>query len=88
MPSVAAFWLDDLKRQYPSKSLVPFAKLEDTDDLACFDGFDGSGEPKVLYIHAFASVGWEGRGEELDFNGWLTRAAGDHRAYVHERGGQ
>lgn len=88
MPAVAQFWLDDLKRQYPSRALIPFAKLEDTDDLACFDGFDTSGNPRILYIHAFSSVGWEERGVDLDFDSWLERAARDHQAYVADRGGR
>lgn len=55
-PSFADFWIGQLKKQYPDRVLVPFAKLEDTDDLACFDGADLSTDPRVVYIHAFASL--------------------------------
>ena len=85
MPSVADFWLDDLERQYPGRRLIPFAKLEDSDDVACFDGFDTSGNPGVQYIHAFASVGWERRGTEDNFLGWLEQAKNDHCVYMAER---
>jgi hypothetical protein len=70
----ALFWLTSLKAQYPSRTLVPFAKLEDSDDVACFDGTDTSGSPAVKYVHAFASAGWEDRGEEPDFSSWLVEA--------------
>ena len=65
-------WLDILKKQYPSRLLIPFAKRSSSDDVACFDGSDTSGNPKVLYIHAFAAQGWENRGEERDFSAWLS----------------
>lgn len=86
MPSVADFWINELERQYPGRMLVPFAKLEHTDDVACFDGFDSSGNPRVHYIHAFASVGWEKRGVVDSFSDWLEQAEKDRRAYVSERG--
>ena len=63
---------------------MPFAKLEDSDDLACFDGRDGSGNPVVKYVHAFASAGWEDRGEVRDFSSWLAEA----RALSKERHAQ
>ena len=75
------FWLETLKEQFPERSLVPFAKLSDSDDLACFDGSDTSGNPKVLYIHAYTSPGWEHRGEAADFEHWLQEAKADSEEY-------
>jgi hypothetical protein len=72
--TTALFWLRSLKEQYPSRTLVPFAKIEDSDDVACFDGCDVSGNPLVKYVHAFASIGWEDRGETRDFASWLLEA--------------
>jgi hypothetical protein len=73
--------LEELRRQYADKSLIPFGKMEDADDSACFDGSGTSGDPRLLYIHAFASAGWEQRGEEANFLAWLEGAAGDHRRF-------
>ena len=66
------FWFEKLKEQFPDRILVPFAKMEDSDDLACFDGGCQIGSPKVLYIHAYTTSGWEHRGEESDFDAWLN----------------
>lgn len=84
-PASADFWLDQLRKQYPERALVPFAKLQDTDDVACFDGADFSSCPGVLYIHAFASPGREMRGEAEDFSVWPMRAISDHERYASER---
>lgn len=86
-PSFADFWIDQLREQYPESALVPFAKFGDTDDLACFDGKDLSPSPKVLYIHAFASPGWEMRGEIANFSAWLALAAEDHAEFVKDSAG-
>ncbi|WP_371023995.1 SMI1/KNR4 family protein [Luteibacter sp. RCC_6_2] len=77
----AEFWIHELARQYPGRSLVPFARLAGSDDVACFDGSDLSGNPRVLYIHAFASQGWEDRGVECDFSSWLRSALSDHERH-------
>jgi hypothetical protein len=70
----AKYWLNALSQQYPTRSLVPYAKMEDSDDLACFDGLDGSGDPVVHLVHAFASPGWENRGAHKNFNEWMSDA--------------
>jgi hypothetical protein len=67
------FWTDTLREQFPSRRLVPFAKHGSFDDVACFDGFDTSNDPKILYIHAFCSPGWEHRGEASNFIEWLRK---------------
>ena len=81
----AKFWLLTLKKQYPDRKLIPFAKLSYSDDIACFDGDDLSGNPRVLYIHAFASAGWEDRGYVDSFSEWLELARSESEKYKSER---
>ena len=70
----AIYWAATLREQFPSRILVPFAKHGGSDDVACFDGADLSGDPKVLRIHAFCAPGWEHRGETTSFSEWLKIA--------------
>jgi hypothetical protein len=44
-PDSAKYWAKTLSEQYPSRSLVPFAKDGGSDDVFCFDGEDLSGNP-------------------------------------------
>jgi hypothetical protein len=67
------YWTSTLREQFPYRLLVPFAKHGGSDDVACFDGTDTSSDPKVLYIHAFCSPGWEHRGEANNFTEWLRK---------------
>jgi hypothetical protein len=53
----------ELLRRYPQRALVPFARRQDNDDVACWDVSTG----KVIVIHDFASPGSETRGEFADF---------------------
>ena len=77
-------WCKKLKELYPDRSLIPFAGYRCTDDIACFDGNDKTGNPKVLYIHAFSSPGWELRGEADSFDEWLKQAAEDAKKFKEE----
>lgn len=63
-----------LKKRYPTRILVPFARRGDNDDVACFDGSDLSEDPKVCITHDFASPGWEQRGELQNFLDWVKFA--------------
>ena len=81
----ASFWMSELKKQYPTRKIVPFAKLNYSDDIACFDGEDISGDPKVYYVHAFASAGWEYRGYTDSFAEWLKIARLESASYKSER---
>ena len=81
---LALFWHGILREQYPDRSLVPFAKWDTSDDLACFDGTDTSGNPAVLLIHTFTTPGWENRGTLPDFGAWMVKAAEDARAFEAE----
>ncbi|WGL28422.1 SMI1/KNR4 family protein [Pectobacterium brasiliense] len=79
------FWMREVKGKYPTRRLVPFAKVNYSDDIACFDGADTSGEPKVYYVHAFASSGWEDRGYTDNFTEWLKMARLESARYKVEQ---
>lgn len=81
----AEYWLNELARQYPGLHFIPFAKLEDSDDFACFDGRDHTGDPIVIYVHAFASQGWESRGSVMNFSEWLKKTYEESAFYKAER---
>ncbi|QVK19512.1 hypothetical protein KHQ81_00615 [Mycoplasmatota bacterium] len=57
-----------LKTRYPNRSLIPFAKRDDNDDIACFELGKGEG---VFIIHDFASPGYEERQIFEDIFEWL-----------------
>lgn len=80
----AKFWIDEIAKQYPSRKLVPIAKAGSSDDFACFDGSDPSGNPKVFYVHTFASPGWEDHGEIENFDAWLERTKIESTQYKDE----
>lgn len=42
-----------LKERYPDRELMPFARRDDSDDIACFDTGKNN---KVQIIHDFASA--------------------------------
>ncbi|WP_084236568.1 hypothetical protein [Hydrogenophaga taeniospiralis] len=77
MPGLSDSWLKVIKRQYPSRQLVPFAKIEHIDDVACFDASAPSNDPIVHYVHTYASPGWEDRGHVVNFDAWLKAAMAD-----------
>ena len=81
----SAFWMREVKGKYPTRRLVPFAKVNYSDDIACFDGADTSGEPKVYYVHTFASSGWEDRGYTDNFTEWLKMARLESARYKVEQ---
>jgi len=68
------FRFNGLKQRYPKRSLVPFARRGDNDDVACFDASVSSDNPNVIIIHDWASEGWENRGEHIDFLAWVELA--------------
>lgn len=77
-------WFLLLKKQYPTRNVVPFAKASNNDDIACFDGTDKSGDPKIFIIHSFASPGWEDRGSVKNFNEWLELTKKESAQYKLE----
>jgi hypothetical protein len=66
--------LQGLRLRYPDRTLVPFARREDNDDVACFDA---TRPGRVVVIHDFAQPGWEQRAVLDDFAAWLRRALED-----------
>lgn len=63
-----------LAKRYPERHLVPFARRQDNDDIACWQAPE-SGE--VFVIHDFASSGWEQRAKFATFYDWLRQAIED-----------
>jgi hypothetical protein len=79
-------WHDIVREWYPTRNLIPFARNDILgDDIACFDGDDASGEPKVYFLHTFASAGWEDRGEVAGFAEWVKHVEPDHAAYLVQK---
>lgn len=74
-------WLKTVREQYPNRQLVPFAKIEHTDDVACFDASEPSSDPIVHYVHTYASPGWEDRGHVGNFDAWLEAAIADAQQF-------
>lgn len=70
------------KQDYPNRKLIPFARYDGTDDVACFDGDDLSGNPKVHLVHFWASAGWEDRGSLTNFKAWLALAKKESGDYI------
>lgn len=65
---------ESLKANYPNRNLVPFARRQDNDDIACWE--KGKGE-KIYTVHNFASSGWE-NGKVYDtFWDWFRDAIED-----------
>jgi hypothetical protein len=75
-------WTELLEKQYPDRTLVPFAKDRRTDDVFYFDGRDTSGNPPVILIHSFTEPGWEYRGEWLHFDSWYAGLVEFHEAWA------
>lgn len=63
--------IEGLKSRYPQRRLIPFARRDDCDDIACFEV--GKGD-KVQIVHDFASAGWEQRKEYACFWDWFRDA--------------
>jgi hypothetical protein len=64
---------EGLATRFPGRVLVPFARREDNDDIACFEMVEGSQE--VVRIHDFATPGWERRHQYANFREWFHEAA-------------
>ncbi len=60
-----------IKKRFPDRSLIPFARRLDNDDIACRD----QNQPTVICIvHDFCAPGWERREEFPSFHAWLLAA--------------
>jgi hypothetical protein len=62
-----------IMRRYPGLSLVPFARRQDNDDVACWE----VKADKVVVIHDFADEVNLIRAEFKDFYAWLRQAVED-----------
>ncbi len=60
-----------LQERYPNRKLIPFARRDDNDDIACFEV---GKENRVQIIHDFASSGFEQRTELQDLWEWVENA--------------
>ena len=78
---ISEAWLKTIQQQYPSRKLVPFARIDNTDDVVCFDASVPSSDPIVHYVHTFASPGWEDRGCVINFDTWLKAAIADAQKF-------
>ncbi len=56
-----------LQERYPTRFLFPFARDDDSDDVACWEK-DKPG--KIILIHDFASQGYENKMEFDSFESW------------------
>jgi len=63
--------LKGLHMRYPDRVLIPFARRDDNDDIACFEV--GKNE-EVQIIHDFASSGYEQRKSYITFWDWFRDA--------------
>lgn len=63
-----------LRSRYAGRTLVPFARRIDNDDVACWDVDRGM---EVAIVHDFASPGWEQRAFVGGFYDWLRLAIDD-----------
>lgn len=66
--------LNGLKKRYPERQLIPFARRDDSDDIACFEVGDSI---KVQLIHDFASSGFEQKRTYRDFWEWFLEAVNE-----------
>lgn len=64
-----------LSQRYSGRKLVPFARRQDNDDVACWDA---DHMPNVYVIHDFASPGYEERYVYASFYDWLKVVVDDY----------
>ena len=74
-------WVKILQKQYPDRRLVPFAKWNLDDDIACFEPSDNPDLPGIHYIHSFTDPGYEERGYCATFEKWLEVALEEAAGY-------
>lgn len=69
---------DGLKKRFPDRDLVPFARRLDCDDVACWDS---KSSPSVEVVHDFSAPGWEERDSYPSFHAWLLAAQEEAKGY-------
>lgn len=60
-----------MQKRYSQRTLIPFARRGDNDDVACFEFNKGE---EVQIIHDFASIGYEQRQTYKTFWDWFKYA--------------
>jgi hypothetical protein len=63
--------LEGLRKRYPDRGLIPFARRLDNDDVACWDQKKST---SVYIVHDFSAPGWEDRAEYTSFQSWYLAA--------------
>jgi len=67
--------LDGISRRYPDQMVIPFARRQDNDDVACFATVRSPNAPsEIIIIHDFASPGWEVSAKMATFWDWFRLA--------------
>ena len=62
---------EGIKKRYPNRVLIPFARRDDNDDIACFELNKGD---EVQIVHDFASAGFEQKRMYNTFWDWFRAA--------------
>ena len=62
---------EGLKKRYPTRELIPFARVDGNDDIACWEKNKNG---KIIIIHDYASEGYENVREFDNFWDWLRSA--------------
>jgi len=75
--------VEGLRTRYPDKLRIPFARRQDNDDVACWDG---ESQWLVRVIHDFASPGWEVASEPMTFLDWLRGAFDEYLEWTEDEG--
>ena len=64
-----------VNKHYPIREVIPFARRDDNDDVACFVSRDPEQEAgQVIIIHDFASLGYEVVARMKTFWDWFKYA--------------
>ena len=68
-----------MRRRYPARVFVPFAKDERSDDVACFEHGSGPGfvPHRVVLVDDYAPPGFEDCGSDPDLLAWLRSTLAD-----------
>jgi len=70
--------MEGLGHRYPQRELVPFARRQDNDDVACWER---DRQAAVVVVHDFSSPGNETRAVYSDFWAWFRVAVEDMAAF-------
>lgn len=72
-----------MKKRYPKRDLIPFAKRANNDDTACFEI---GREKSIQIIHDFASEGYEQRESYNNIWEWTESAVKTMISYLKDEG--